>query len=372
MRWTGEGLEELPKTKELLEEQESEGIFSRGAQLYVSLQGEEIASVGIGVDGLGRAIGPESLFAVYCSTKPLTALICGWLVENAELSWHDKLDYVFGSELAAATASLTIDDLLGHRGDLQHLRAESLIPMSPAARHRHLCRSAPGVATEIGTTAYSNYGGWWYLGRAVEHLAERPVRDLVAELITRPLGVHDELCLGFERDEFQTAADRIAINVDLSQLEPTAMLLERSALLACDPHPEPTGGYATMRALGRFYEAMQDTLAGRAQPTSISHNVLQQVALPTDGARYDEVLGRECRYGRGFMVDLTEHAFGRSCSERSFGHSGNAGSSFAFCDPDHSIVVAHLQAARIDGETSTRIRRQAVTDAIYEDLQLRH
>ena len=69
------------------------------------------------------------------------------------------------------------------------------------------------------------------------------------------------------------------------------------------------------------------------------------------------------------MTSLAEHAFGRHCSPRSFGHSGNVGSSFAWADPDNGLAAAVVFNGVVDPD-SAFLRRPAIVRAIVTDLGL--
>ena len=69
------------------------------------------------------------------------------------------------------------------------------------------------------------------------------------------------------------------------------------------------------------------------------------------------------------MTSLAGHRFGKECSPRSFGHSGNVGSSFAFADPEYDLSVAVVFNGITDPD-SAFFRRPALTRALYSDLGL--
>jgi CubicO group peptidase (beta-lactamase class C family) len=61
---------------------------------------------------------------------------------------------------------------------------------------------------------------------------------------------------------------------------------------------------------------------------------------------------------------------GTWCSERSFGHLGFAGSTWAFADPEHGLVVALLGDGLLDPATAVGHRRPTLVDGIYRELGL--
>jgi CubicO group peptidase (beta-lactamase class C family) len=79
------------------------------------------------------------------------------------------------------------------------------------------------------------------------------------------------------------------------------------------------------------------------------------------------VLDRVCPFGLGFMVSLTDHAFGDAVSTTAFGHSGYAGASFALADPVHDLVVAATFNGIVDHNQAFQ-RRTDLLRAIHRDL----
>ncbi|HMJ76015.1 MAG TPA: serine hydrolase domain-containing protein, partial [Iamia sp.] len=183
---------------------------------------------GIGTDGLGKPVDPETLFAVYCSAKPVVALAMGMLVEARELSWDDRLGDILDEEaksgLAPGVGGITVAQLLTHTAGLHRLSAQAMFPRSPHDR-RAIARQhtpPPGWSPD-SDLAYSNFLGWYWLVRIIEALTAGPASAHINEVVLGPLGplgLTEDLYTGFEPAEIATAAARCGVNVDLTGSRP--------------------------------------------------------------------------------------------------------------------------------------------------------
>lgn len=102
----------------------------------------------------------------------------------------------------------------------------------------------------------------------------------------------------------------------------------------------------------------------------LAEGLLREMIRPWVVDRYDHVMQRTASWGLGFMLDLRGHYFGDGLGEGSFGHSGNAGSSFAFCDPSRRLSVAVLYTAKVDDDFAVRVRRVGVVEQLLTLLRL--
>jgi hypothetical protein len=124
-----------------------------------------------------------------------------------------------------------------------------------------------------------------------------------------------------------------------------------------------------MRALGRFYEWVLATLEGH-QTAPLEPERLRDACRPHRPVVQDQILNLEADWGLGFMTGLGRLGFGPRPSRRAVGHTGQVGTSVAFCDPDHDLAVALLYNGVIDQEVGVTVRRPAIVSKIYEDLEI--
>src|SRR3954471_14914914 len=71
----------FPETVERLEAEIEEGLFTRGAQVCVSVADEVVLDIALGEDGLGPPMQVDTVFRVYCTIKPVTAIAVANLVD---------------------------------------------------------------------------------------------------------------------------------------------------------------------------------------------------------------------------------------------------------------------------------------------------
>lgn len=350
-----------------------QGVFARGAVIEIRQRGQVIVSCGIGNDGLGRPVEPETLFAVYCSAKPVVALAVGMLVEAGELSWDDRLGDVLDEPmLAPRVGEITVAQLLTHTAGLHRLTAQAMFRRSPHDRltiaRQHTPPPGWSPTTDLG---YANFLGWYWLVRVIEALTGGPAHAHVTTTVLEPVGLADDIFAGFDPGAVPAAAARCGVNVDLTGERPVPMVLERSPTFMRDPDLAAAGGYATVRGLCALYEALTTVLTAPADaPTPLPRHLIETMMEPVVSGRPDPVLRCDAPWGLGFMVDLRPHFFGDHTSTRSFGHSGNSGASFAFCDPDHDLSVSVLHTAKVDDHYAVIIRRHGFLTQLYEALDL--
>jgi CubicO group peptidase (beta-lactamase class C family) len=356
----------VPGIQEYLDSEVADGLFGTGGQVYASVEGDVVVDVALGVDGLGEPVDRSTLFAVYCAGKPVVALAVGCLVDDGELSFGDLVGHVVDGPLPAELASLQISFLLDHTAGLHGLSAAEYMA-TPAQHHDELVasvRQPPGWGVG-GDVAYSEVAAWHVLGQVIEALAGEPLRAFVRRRVLEPAGVESELFVGgMTEDEYAEHRSRLGINIGLSGIEGDPLLTERTRRLRCATNAAVSTS-ATARGLGRFYEALLRIERGDAG--IVSGDVLEALSSQQSWG-FDRVMGRECGYGYGFMVQLADHYFGSRCSLGAFGHSGNGGMTAAFADPEHNVVIAYHFNGRVDAESAVMYRRPALIDRIYRAI----
>lgn len=348
------------------------GAFARGVTLEIRLGADIPLSCGIGADGLHEQIDAGTLFAVYCCTKPLVALAIASLVAEGEVSWDDCLGDIVDAAAPEGIRRCTIEQMLTHTAGLHRLRAEDVLPCSPSDRKHMIGSHTPpeGWSPE-SHLAYSNFLGWHWLISIIRSVTGRLPAAYIRSSVIEPLGLAGQIFLGFDASEAEIASERCGVNVDLTGNFPVPLLLERVPSFMSDPDLVAAGGYATMTGLCRFYQSLLEILTDGSDVDGwLSPSLVSAMTMPHVQARHDLIMDRTGSWGLGFMVDLQTHKFGSLVSRRSFGHSGNAGSSFAFCDPTYELCVSVLYTAKVDSHVSVSARRSSLVDSIYSALGL--
>jgi CubicO group peptidase (beta-lactamase class C family) len=351
-------------TRERIEDQVDEGLFTPGAQMVVHLDGERALDVAIGGSGMAEPMTPDHIFRVYCTIKPITAVAVAHLVDAGAVD----LDEPLGPRLPEFTrvGSVTLRHVLNHTAGLLMPQGLDMELRTPERRRESLLRARQPRGWRIGIDAgYSEYVSWHMLGALLERTTGEPLREYLRSTVMDPLGL-TSTWIGMTPEQYERMLPRLGVNADMHDLRSIPMLFERIERVCTETNPSH-GGYTNARDLATFYSAMLDRLAGGGNDALPSSATLEVFTSPARPVSYDDVLIRECSYGLGFMTDLREHAFGDLCSESSFGHSGNLGTSFAFADPQRGLAVGVVFNGLVSHEAAF-LRRRALVNALYTDL----
>jgi CubicO group peptidase (beta-lactamase class C family) len=354
---------DFSRTLERLE-YELEDEFTPGVQMTVEVSGQRVLDIACGDNGTGGELTPETMFRVYCTAKPFLALAIARLTESGVIKLDAHLDERWN--FASVAGGVTARQLLTHTAGVHRysgLDSELLTPEAQRARVEGLVRP-PGW--RLGAdSGYSEAAAWYLLGWLVEELTGEDLRAHLRANVFDPLEL-PSTSVGMTPDEYATTLPRLGLNIDVRQRAGFPLLFERSPRVCCTTNAA-FGGLSTARDLAHFYTALLQGLQGASGTVLPSPEMLASCCAPARARVYDQVLDRECTFGLGFMTSLADLEFSSECSPRSFGHSGYAGSSFAFADPDYDVAVAVIFNG-IVGHESSFMRRRAVIRALYADL----
>lgn len=348
----------------------SEGRLSPGVQFYASHAGQVLADVAVGVDGRGRPMEQNTVFTLYCTGKPLTALAVGRLVDEGLLTFDTTLGDVLASGLGERVRSVPLRVLLNHTAGLHHLSVARAVLAGPGRRERLARTVGPVPGWRVGVDGgYSEHGAWELLGCVIKQITGQPASRYIREVVLAPLDLTDDLVVTMSDHQFDRYEPRLGVNVFQQQSERVPLLMERTRAWAVEEQLG-YGAKGSGRALGRLYEHLLDVWHGRTANGVVTTETLRAMTSSQRPDGFDVVLQRDCSFGLGFMVRLRDHLFGHRVSGSAFGHSGNAGVSCAFADPTHELVVALIYNGMVDAQTSILLRRQAVSNDLYRTLGL--
>jgi CubicO group peptidase (beta-lactamase class C family) len=355
---------EFPRTLERID-YELQDEFTRGVQLSVEQSGARVLDIARGDDGTGGELVASTIFRVYCTAKPFLAVAIARLVETGAIDLDAPLDARWPT-YASVSGGVTARHLLTHTAGVHQCYGLEIELLTPDGRREKVEGLSKPLAWRLGMDAgYSEAAAWHLLGWLVEDVTGEDLRSHLRTNILDPLEL-TSTWIGMTEDEFAATLPSIGLNIDVRARAGFPMLFERSPRVCCTTNAA-FGGLSTTRDLARFYTLLLQQLDGASNAALPSPDVLALCCTPARPRIYDQVLDRECTFGLGFMTSLADHAFSAECSERSFGHSGYAGSSFAFADPEHDIAVAVIFNG-IVGHESSFMRRRALIRALYADL----
>ncbi|MFN7149082.1 MAG: serine hydrolase domain-containing protein [Microthrixaceae bacterium] len=352
---------------ERLETEADEGFFHTAAQVVVRQRGESLLDIAVGRTHLGEPFERSTLSAMYCTAKPVVAVAVLRLIAEDELSLEDRLGDVIDDLPASWIADRTVEQVLAHTAGLHVINTILARILPERSREGWLYASPPPDGWRFGIDrAYSEFGGWFLLGRVIEALTEQPFDRYVRSAVLDPYGVAaDDLVLRIDRADHPQVAPRISATLDLTMDEPIPLLAEVGPETAAEWNPS-FGAYGTMEAMATFYDGLLADLGGA--DTVLPADLLAQATTARLPVTHDVTLDRDAGFGLGFMTPLSSHFFGQAPSDAAFGHAGQGGTSFAMADPDHDLVVAVLFNAGLDADTALSFRRVHLIDAIYRAL----
>lgn len=363
----GQSVDGFDSLIERIRDEANDGLFHTGAQLSISVDGETVVDEAIGKTHLHEPYETKTLAALYCTAKPVVAVAILRLIADDELSFDDRLGDVVDDVNADWIADRTIEQVLGHTAGLHVMNTIIARILPERSRSDWIDASPPPEGWRFGSDrSYSEFAGWYLLGKAIESLAEQPFHEFIHERVLTPYGIdRSNLLFGFDEATYTKLRPRISATLDLTTDRPVPLLAEVGIETVQEWNPA-FGAYGTMGAMRQFYEGLLDDLNG-------AHKVVPSELLETaTSARlpltFDQTLGRDAGFGLGFMTPLESHYFGAGPSSAAFGHAGQGGTSLAFADPEHNLAVAVLFNAGLDEDTALSFRRVGLVDSIYRAL----
>ena len=359
-----------PAFEELVERlstEADEGFFHTAAQIVVDRGGERLVDAAVGWTHRHEPFTTDTLSALYCTAKPLLAVATLSLIAEDELSFDDRLGDLIEGIPVRWIADRTVEEVLGHTAGLHVINTILARILPESSRETWLYSSEPPEGWRYGVDrAYSEFGGWYLLGKAIESLTDQPFDRYVAETVLEPYGVpDDDLVLRFDDESFARLSDRISVTFDLTMDQPVPLLAEAGPETAMEWNPA-FGAYGTMGALTTFYRGLLEDLADAE--IVLPDDYVTYAVAPRQPIAFDVTLQREAGFGLGFMAPLSSHFFGERPSEDAFGHAGQGGTSFGMADPERDVVVSVLFNAGLDADTALSYRRIHLVDAVYRAL----
>jgi CubicO group peptidase (beta-lactamase class C family) len=284
-----------------------------------------------------------SLANVWSTTKGVTAIVMGMLVDRGLVRYEDTVARHWPEFAANGKGAITIAQAMSHQAGLPGF-AEPITAMDQCDWDgcvKKLERQAP--AWEPGTaTSYHAMTYGWLAGEIVRRVAGKTIGQFVEENICGPLRA--EVHIGLPMLDDGLAAEMIAPRTAPAM---PSQLPDAAMMALANPQQDPTlpnmrewrvaeipaaNGQASAMGLARLYDGLLD---GRL----MSKDTLARMTAPaTSDGRRDMLLGFTDCWGMGMALNVPG-IYGPN--PRAFGHSGWGGS-FACADPDAGIVMAYV------------------------------
>lgn len=352
-----------------------EGLGSgreKGAQLYASVAGEEVARAALGEARSGVPMTDDTLMFWISTTKPVMGVAYGQLIGRGLIDLDDLVGKHLPEFSQGGKQNVTLKHLLTHTAGFRNAWS-SWWPSPPFQEIVDvICRAPQEEGWVAGETSGYNVAGAWYILAAVlERVDGRNFRDYTREAIFDPLGMTD-CWVSMDRATHATYGERVNEMPYLDEGEwktdEAWGSVEGTAIL------RPGGnGYGPVRELVRLFEMLlgggtREGVRLLAPETAALLTRRHTVGLP------DKTFGNiPYDRGLGVVVNSRHHDrffrwFGTKASDDAFGHQGYF-SSVAFADPEHDLAVALVfNGVRTDLQHGARVVE--AVDALYEDLGL--
>ncbi|MBO0727815.1 MAG: beta-lactamase family protein [Acidimicrobiaceae bacterium] len=334
-----------------------------GAAFCLYVQGRKVVDIwgGLADAKAGRKWDEDTLTLVYSTSKGVSAICAHLLAQRGQLDLDAAVSDYWPEFGQAGKAQIPVRWLLSHRAGLpvidRHLTPEEALAWDPAIDA--LAAQAPiwEPGTKHGYHALT-YG--WLVGEVIRRATGRTVGEVLAEEVSRPLGL--DLWIGLPEAEEERVCRLIPVEpVQYTPDQVSALPPERLAMLKAMASPDSlamralnvtdppfnfnsravhagqlpaANAIGTARALAKLYAASIGEIDGirLLEPATVKDATLEQATGP------DQVLLQETRFGSGFFLPSP---FSPLMGPRSFGHAG-AGGSLAFADPEREIGFAYV------------------------------
>lgn len=353
----------LDRAVDIVRRQVTDGR-QRGAQLYVSREGETLLDVGIGTTHTGAPLTPHHLLPWLGCTRLLVTVAVMQLWERDRLGLDDEVRaHVLG--WSGGKHGCTVRHLLTHLGGFPSLDTSTIDETEPRALSQ-LVHDVDGESPPGTRAVYHRSAAWRALADVVEAIDGRTIQRYLRDEIWDRVGM-EATYLGLDH------ADRERLDewaVPLERTGPTRSGWRGSAgvppvqiaahgggdeLARIDPD---LGARGPAHDLGRLLEAL---LSGGAPVLRDRKTVAAMITANRVGLRDNAFGGERVPWGLGVMV---AGAFPGTVGYRAFGHDGLPGGR-ALCDPDEGLVLVFLPSG-IQGTDDDARRLAAVTDGVYD------
>ncbi|MEZ6032212.1 MAG: serine hydrolase [Planctomycetaceae bacterium] len=349
------------RMQEFVDQKQTSGVVTlvarRGRVVHLGAVGKaDVAS--------GRAMAPDTVFAIASMTKPITAASVMILLEEGKLSLDDPVSKYIpafkDTKLTGGTVparEITIRDCLRHTNGL----------VSDQRNTGTLAETAENLAkTEL---AFEPGSKWQYgpglsvAGRVVEIVAGKPFEQFLAERLFTPLEMHQT---SFHPTEEQLG--RLAL---LYQPTTDKKDIERGSHwlydVTADTSPNPSGGlFSTAGDLVRFYQMMLNGGDLNGKRILSADAVKQMTSLQTADLTAGFTPGSG--WGLGFSLVRQPEGATDTLSPGSYGHGGAFGTQ-GWIDPDREMIFVLLIARQNFGNGDASDLRAALQHLAAEAIR---
>ena len=171
-----------------------DGGFELGAQVAVYLDGALIADVAVGrvSSASDRKVDSNTIFPVCSTGKGILASLVHILAERGIIGYDCPISKYWPEFAANGKAAITVRQAMAHLsgipGDPGFSSLDEICDFDAACAK--VAQMTPSYPPGSEMQYHSRTFGW-IVGGLAQKAAERPLRSLLVEEVTRPLGIED-------------------------------------------------------------------------------------------------------------------------------------------------------------------------------------
>lgn len=317
-----------------------------GAQIALARNGCLALQRSFGRKRMGddaAAADDRTLWLLYSQTKVLIAATIWALVEAGELRYADRIaDLVPGFE-ANGKGEITLFQVLTHQAGFPDAGVDDSVWADHEKLRQQVCNFSlqwtPGSRCD-----YHPEAAHWALGVVIESVTKRDYREMVRQIVIKPLELSDDIFIGVPKVQ----QHRIASLYEPDETGAQRLRARESESNFWAAGVPGGGGYGTAKGLAAFYQMMlgKGTLNGRR---FVSQRTIDYVTRSVTGDRIDSYMGMPMHRGLGpHMRGLTPsiRGLGTLASPQTFGHGG-VGTSYSWGDPDSGVSFSYISNSRV-------------------------
>jgi len=346
----------------LLEEMVSSG-YTAGAQAVIYDHGEKIVSAVAGYTSGDRteALTEAHLFPVYSSGKAFLTTLAHIAVQKGQISYDTPIAEVWSGFGAKGKEGIRLWHVLSHRSGICQL--PDVAEMKDFTNWETMCdllASLPLAGTPGGATSYRSLAYTWLAGEPLQLATGKPLRELLRDGITRPLGLEEEFSFGLTPDLLPKAV-LFGTHPTLPRERPSAKRcwLPLSGIVN-DPDIRRAvlpafNSFATANALARHAAALLDPVEGIATPLLSPETLARASRLcRAEDCPIPERPGTWEIFGLGYVLRGLPGE-----ESRVIGHSGFGGSQGLVDLVSHRALGFTLTTGNLDLAPVNRLTRLA-------------
>lgn len=336
-----------------------------GIALCVRYRGQVIINRGIGhargngptdrPDTEKELLTPDTPVCLFSASKAVTAMLVHWLAQQGKINLLDPIAHYIPEFANHGKENTSIQHLLSHRGGVPRLEVE----IDPAMLFDHdavlhlLCNARP-VSPGGHRQAYHAITGGFILGEIVERVTGKELREVLRDVIQKPLGMRY-----FNYGMGAADREKSALNY-FTGFKPVFPLdryikhvlggdLEMAINMSNDPRwleaTIASGNiYATAEETCRFFELLRQggTLDGVHvfDPLTIHRAVMEAGKV-----ELDHTLMLPMRYSMGMMLGSNPVGLFGPSSSQAYGHLGFS-NVLCWADPARELSAALLTTGK--------------------------